>query len=231
MTSWIEPPPKQKGMGCLGKGCMMFVVFIILLAAAFFIGGYAGVRYVVTSTEPREIPQIETTEAEQRAVRERWEEFKASRNAPAETAIPQEPPVEGATPAPSANRIELTASDINQLIAASRKLRGKAFVSIENNVARIQVSVPLEKVGFRGRFLNGEFQARAAADGNPRNLEVTEVSLGGVSEKVMNALLGFRSLRSYVDQYASEYDITRLTIENNTVIIEHGGRPIPSVTQ
>jgi hypothetical protein len=230
MTSWIEPPPKQKGMGCLGKGCLMFVIFVILLAVAFFIGGYAGVRYVVTSTAPREIPQVETSEADQRAVKERWEDFKASRNMTTAT-VTQEPPVEGATPAPSANRIELTASDINQLISASRKLRGKAYVSIENDVARIQVSVPLEKVGFRGRFLNGEFQARAAADGNPRNLEVTEVSLGGVSEKVLNALLGFRSLRSYVDQYASEYDITRLSIENNIVIIEHGGRPIPGVTQ
>jgi hypothetical protein len=230
MTSWIEPPPKQKGMGCLGKGCLMFVIFVILLATAFFIGGYAGVRYVVTSTEPREIPQIDSSEAEQRAVKERWEDFKSSRNMTAAT-VTQDPPVEGAPPAPSANRIELTASDINAMIAGSRKLRGKAYVSIENNVARIQVSVPLEKVGFRGRFLNGEFQARAAADGNPRNLEVTEVSLGGVSEKVLNALLGFRSLRSYVDQYASEYDITRLTIENNTAIIEHGGRPIPGVTQ
>ena len=228
MTSWIEPPPKQKGMGCLGKGCLMFFIFIILLAAAFFIGGYAGVRYVVTSTEPREIPQIETTEADQRAVRERWEEFKSARNLTTAT-VTEDPPVEGATPAPapSANRIELTGADINQLIAGSRKLNGKAFVSIENNVARIQVSVPLEKVGFRGRFLNGEFQARAAADGNPRNLEVTEVSLGGVSEKVLNALLGFRSVRSYVDQYASEYDITSLKIENNTVIMEHGGGRIP----
>jgi hypothetical protein len=230
MTSWIEPPPKQKGMGCLGKGCLMFVIFVILLAAAFFIGGYAGVRYVVTSTEPREIPQIESSEAEQRAVKERWEDFKSARNMTAATVM-QDPPVEGAPPAPSANRIELTASDINALIAGSRKLRGKAYVSIENNVARIQVSVPLEKVGFRGRFLNGEFQARAAADGNPRNLEVTEVSLGGVSEKVLNALLGFRSLRSYVDQYASEYDVRRLTIENDTVMIEHGGGPIPGVTQ
>jgi hypothetical protein len=231
MTSWIEPPPKQKGMGCLGKSCLLFVIFVVLLAAAFFIGGYVGVRYVVTSTTPREIPQIETSEADQRAVENRWEEFKMSRNL---TTAPmsQDPPVEGATPPPSsANRIELTASDINQLIAGSRKLRGKAFVSIENNVARVQVSVPLEKVGFQGRFLNGEFQARAAPDGNPRNLEVTEVSLGGVSEKVLNALLGFRSLRSYVDQYASEYDISRLSIENNTVIIEHGGRPIPGVTQ
>ena len=231
MTSWIEPPPKQKGMGCLGKSCLLFVIFVVLLAAAFFIGGYVGVRYVVTSTTPREIPQIETSEADQRAVRNRWEEFKTSRNLTTAT-ITQGAPLEGATPAPSsANRLELTASDINQLIAGSRKLRGKAFVSIENNVARVQVSVPLEKVGFQGRFLNGEFQARAAADGNPRNLEVTEVSLGGVSEKVLNALLGFRSLRSYVDQYASEYDITRLAIENNTVIIEHGGRPIPGVTQ
>jgi hypothetical protein len=231
MTSWIEPPPKQKGMGCLGKSCLVFVIFVVLLAAAFFIGGYVGVRYVVTSTTPREIPQIETSEADQRAVENRWEEFKMSRNLTTAT-MSQDPPVEGATPAPSsANRIELTASDINQLIAGSRKLRGKAFVSIENNVARVQVSVPLEKVGFQGRFLNGEFQARAAPDGNPRNLEVTEVSLGGVSEKVLNALLGFRSLRSYVDQYASEYDISRLSIENNTVIIEHGGRPIPGVTQ
>lgn len=233
MTTWIEPPPRQKGMGCLGKGCLMFVIFIFLLAAAFFIGGYAGVRYVVTSTEPREIPQIETTEADQRAVQERWDQFKESRNMTV-APITQDPPVEGATPAPpasSANRIELTASDINQLIAGSRNLRGKAFVSIENNVARIQVSVPLEKVGFKGRFLNGEFQARAAADGNPRNLEVTEVSLGGVSEKVLNALLGFRSVHSYVDQYASEYDITSVKIENNTAIIEHGGRRIPGVTR
>ena len=233
MTSWIEPPPKQKGMGCLGKSCLLFVIFIILLAVAFFIGGYAGVRYVVTSTEPREIPQIETTEADQRAVQERWEYFKESRNLPMAT-MNEDPPVEGATPAPpaaSANRIELTASDINQLIAASRNLRGKAFVSIENNVARIRVSVPLEKVGFRGRFLNGEFEARAAADGNPRNLEVTEVSMGGVSEKVLNALLGFRSLGSYIDQYASEYDISSVKIENNTAIIEHSGRRIPGVTQ
>ena len=230
MTSWIEPPPRQKGMGCLGKGCLMFFVFVILLAAAFFIGGYAGVRYVVTSTEPREIPQIESTEAEQRAVRERWEDFKSSRNTTSAT-VTQDPAAEGATPAPSASRIELTASDINAMIAGSRKLRGKAHVSIENNVARVQVSVPLEKVGFRGRFLNGEFQARAAADGNPRNLEVTEVSLGGVSEKVLNALLGFRSLRSYVDQYATEYDVTSLRIDNNTVIIDHGGGPIPGVTQ
>jgi hypothetical protein len=230
--TWIEPPPKQRRTGCLGKGCMMVVVFLILLAVAFFIGGYVGVRYVVTSTKPKEIPQIESTEAEQAAVRNRWEEFKVGpRTAPTDTttATTTDPAVVP-TPTPSTNRIELSASDINQLIAGSRKLRGKAFVSIENNVARVQVSVPLEKVGFRGRFLNGELQVRSAPDRNPRNIEITEVSLGGVSEKILNSLLGFRSLRSYADQYATEYDITSFAIEDNKVIIENG-RAIPGVTQ
>ena len=39
MPTWIEPPPKQRKSGCLGKGCMMLVVFLILLAVAFFVGG------------------------------------------------------------------------------------------------------------------------------------------------------------------------------------------------
>jgi hypothetical protein len=233
MPTWIEPPPKQRKTGCLGKGCMMLVVFLILLAVAFFVGGYVGVRYVVTSTTPKEIPQIESTQAEQEAVQQRWNEFKVGpRSAPVETATTTTTTTAEATPPPSpaSNRIELTASDINQLIAGSRKLRGKGFVTIENNVARVQVSVPLEKVGFRGRFLNGELLVRSSPDRNPRNIEVTEVSLGGVSEKILNSLLGFRSLRSYADQYATEYDITSFAIEDNKVIIENG-RAIPGVTK
>ncbi len=229
--TWIEPPPRQRRTGCLGKGCVMLVTFLVLLAVAFFIGGYVGVRYVVTSQTPREIPHVETSEAEQVAVKQRWEDFKKGPQ-PVETPVPDPnatPSTEPA-PAPVANRIELSAADINQLIAGSRKLNGKAFVTIENNVARVQVSVPLEKVGFQGRYLNGELQVRAAADKNPRNVEITEVSVGGVSDKVLNALLGFRSLHSYADQYATEYDIKSFSIEDNKVIIEKGAKNLPVVT-
>jgi hypothetical protein len=121
----------------------------------------------------------------------------------------------------------LTASDINQLIAANRKARGKAFVSIENNVLNAQISFPLDKAGFGGRYLNGILQIRAAPDGDPRNAEITEVSHGGVSDKVLNAVLGFRSLRSYADQYSSELGITRFTIEDNKVVIDKAGGTIP----
>jgi hypothetical protein len=215
---------------------MMLVIFLILLGVAFFVGGYVGVRYVVTSEQPKQIPEVETSEADQVAVKQRWEEFKSGpRTPPAEVTTT---PADGTTtttevvptPTPSSNRIELTATDINQLIAGNRKLRGKAFVSIENNVARVQVSVPLEKVGFRGRFLNGELQVRSAPDRNPRNIEITEVSLGGVSDKILNSLLGFRSLRSYADEYATQYDIKSFAIEDNKVLIESGGKTIPGVT-
>lgn len=229
--TWIEPPPKTRKTGCLGKGCLMLVIFMILLGVAFFVGGYVGVRYVVTSTEPKPIPQVETSEAEQAAVKQRWDEFLAGpRSAPVETATPA---ADGTTPAPApaTNRIELSAADINQLIAGSRKLQGKGFVSIENNVARVQVSVPMEKAGFRGRFLNGELQVKPSPDGNPRNIEITEVSMGGFSDKILNTLLGFRSLRSYADEYATEYDIRNFTIQDNKVVIESGGKNIPGVTR
>ena len=61
-------------MGCLGKGCLLILVFLILLGGAFVIGFYVG-------TKPKEIPQVQGSEDEQNAVRARWEEFEAtSRN-------------------------------------------------------------------------------------------------------------------------------------------------------
>lgn len=228
MTSWIEPPPKQKGMGCLGKGCLLIVVFLVLLVIAFVVGGYTGIRYVVTSPKPREIPQVQTSEDDQNAVRARWDEFEAGSRNKQEVIQETSPVVPGVSPTPdatpaSANRIELTANDINQLIARSRKVRGKAFVSIDNDVARVQVSFPLEKVGFRGRYLNGEFAVRASPDRDPRNLQVTQMSLTGVPDGVLKTLLGTRSLRSYVDEFASEHGIATFTIEDNKVILETSG--------
>jgi len=228
MTSWIEPPPKRKGMGCIGKGCLLIIIFLLLLVVAFVIGFYTG-------TKPREIPQVQTSEEEQKVVRTRWDEFAGNQmeiTPPVPTPTP--PPVEEGAPPPevapppvetppSPNRIELTAGDINQLISASRRTRGKGFVSIDNNVARVQLIIPLDKVGFKGRSLNGEFAVRAAEDRNPRNLQITQISMSGVPDAVINTLLGSHSVHSYIDGFVSEHGITSLTIENNKVIIEKSG--------
>jgi hypothetical protein len=227
MTSWIEPPPKRKGMGCLGKGCLLIIVFLVLLVVAFVIGFYTG-------TKPKEIPQVQTTEDEQNAVRVRWDDFEAGTQteqviapipapSPAsEETSPEAAPIPVPTP-PNPNRIELTASDINALISRGRRTRGKAFVSIDNDVARVQMTIPLEKLGFRGRSLNAEFAVRPSPDHSPRNLQITKLSMSGVPDAVLNTLLGTHSVQGYVDEFAGAHGITSFTIENNKVILEKSG--------
>jgi hypothetical protein len=218
--AWFEPPPKQrKGIGCFGKGCLILIVSLLVLAAVFFGVGYVSVRYAVTASAPRELPTVVTSETEERAVRQRWENFKsASRDRAAATEAVD------AAQARTPPRIEFSASDINQLIAANRNSRGKAFVSIENNVGHVQVSIPLEKVGFSGRYLNGNFDVTASPDGDPWRIHVTKTSLSGVDvpEKMLNLLLGARSLRSYMDQYVGEYDVSKVYIIDNKAVLETG---------
>ena len=47
-SSWIEPPPAQRGLGCFAKGCLILVVFFILLALAFVAGTYYAAKYLRT---------------------------------------------------------------------------------------------------------------------------------------------------------------------------------------
>jgi hypothetical protein len=225
--AWFEPPPKQrKGIGCFGKGCLILIVCLLLLSAVLLGLGYMSVRYAVTASAPRELPVIVTSETEEQAVQQRWENFKSATRdrkpateavdaaqAPTDTAQARTPP-----------RIEFSASDINQLIAANRNSRGKAFVSIENNVGHVKVSIPLQKVGFPGRYLNGDFDVTASPDGDPSEIHVTNTSLSGVDvpEKMLNLLLGVRSLRGYIDQYAGEYDVSKVYIIDNKAVLETG---------
>src|SRR6266571_4085665 len=218
--AWFEPPPKQrKGIGCFGKGCLILIVSLLVLAAVFFGVGYVSVRSAVTASAPRELPTVVTSETEERAVRRRWENFK-SENRDRAAATETVDAAQARTPP----RIEFSASDINQLIAANRNSRGKAFVSIENNIGHVQVSIPLEKLGFSGRYLNGDFDVTASPDGDPWEIRVTKTSLSGVDvpEKMLNLLLGARSLRSYMDQYAGEYDVSKVYIVENKAVLETG---------
>src|SRR6266487_3947682 len=114
--AWFEPPPKQrKGIGCFGKGCLILIVCLLLLSAVFLGVGYMSIRYTVTASSPRELPTVVTSETEEQAVQQRWENFKsATRDRTAATEAVD------AAQARTPPRIEFSASDINQLIAANR---------------------------------------------------------------------------------------------------------------
>jgi hypothetical protein len=223
-TTFIEPPPKDRGMGCLGKGCLLIIAFLLLLAVSFIIGFYAG-------TKPKPIPQVQASEQEQNAIKARWDEFEtAARNeqisaAPPSsdaTPFPQGSPVAEATPA-SGNRLELTANDVNQLISRGRHTRGRGFVTIDGDVAHVQVSVPLDKMGMKGRYLNGQFSVRSAPDHSPRNLQISEMSFSGVPDSLVHTIMAAYPPGRYVDSFVNEHGITALSIENGKVILETNG--------
>src|SRR5206468_3488717 len=139
MNGWVDAPPPRKGMGCFARGCLILLFFAIALAIACLAGLYWGFQrhsavvhgiYWLAKTHsiaeaPAPVPEFTASDEQIRVVQERWQDF--------EQKIRARQPAE----------IALTADDVNSLIAASRDVRRKAFVSIEGNRLRLQTSVPL----------------------------------------------------------------------------------------
>lgn len=122
--------------GCLFYGCLTSVilglVLFVVVPLALYFGVKVGVNRFIenyTDVNPLELPTASMEEAELRLLRQRVEQFrKAIQN--------QE----------SAPALELTAEEINALIFHDKelgKLKGKAYLEIEENALKGQVSIPL----------------------------------------------------------------------------------------
>src|SRR5437762_11930365 len=122
MNTWVEPPPRRQGLGCFARGCLILLVFGIVLAIACFAGMYWGFQrdsaivhgiYWLAKTHsiaqaPDPVPEFAAPEEQIQAVQERWSDFEQKIRAGQQTET------------------ELTADDINSLIAANRDKRWKA---------------------------------------------------------------------------------------------------------
>ena len=207
-NTWIEPPPPQQGMGCFAKGCLILLAFFIFLGIAFIGGTYIAVRYLKSEYLPIsqvEIPKSSATEEEQQAALARWDTFERA-------ARVQQP-----------SRIELTADDINALIASKPKLRGKLYVTIDNNRARLQVSIPLNQVRWlRDRYVNAECVVQSAPSKDPMEARITRIVVNGrsVGEETLRRQYGSWSLRNYISEFTEEGNIKTFEIDDNRIIIE-----------
>ncbi|HWX16262.1 MAG TPA: hypothetical protein VNY07_06715 [Chthoniobacterales bacterium] len=219
MNTWIEPPPPQrKGMGCFGRGCLILLVFALVLILACCAGLYWGYRnhsalvrgaYFLAKTHaitdsPRPLPQYNAPEQEIQAVKGRWQDF--------EHAVQERQPAE----------IELTADEINGLIEANRHARGKAFVSIEGNRLSLQTSVPLGKfLGQSGYYLSGDItiQSDAAASLAKPRLESVALNSQPVPHDLLDWKYHSRSLRDYLAEYSPIQDLGTIQIRDGKVIL------------
>jgi hypothetical protein len=232
MNAQPEPPPKR-GTGCFGKGCLLLLVFGILFVVVGIGGTYWSLRHVYLSDKPAPIPEataptattaatpgetsVATPSEKSAEVRERLDTMKQAARAHEQTGV------------------ELTAADINALIAANRKSRGTASVGIDGNVLQAQFSIPLERLdvpfrnafGLGDRYFNATVTITAPPGTNASSVQLSEVTLNG--HTIPAGLLDWglpgvgKSLRTYVIKYANQYGVTGGEIRDGKVILHTSG--------
>jgi hypothetical protein len=205
-SSWIEPPPNRHGVGCFVKGCLILVVFVICLGLSFVAGYYFAQKHEYFSTHHEPLPISHATIEEETAVRARWDAF------------------EKAAKANESARIELSADDLNALIASEPRLRGNAYVTVEDGTAHLQISMPLAKAGwFRGRYVNAQCSVQSGSNGKPQDVRITSIIVNGrpVGEEVLEWKYGrMPSFRSFVASWLGETNLKTLEIADGKVVLE-----------
>jgi hypothetical protein len=229
----VEPPPKR-GMGCFTKGCLILIVLAILLVVVGVGGSFWSVRHVYLSDKPAPIPQA-SAPSETAAV---TPGATSMATPPSETTAAVRERLDTMKQAARAHEqagIELTAAEINALIAANKKSRGMASVAIDGNVAQVLFSIPLKRLsapvrdafGLGDRYLNASVTVVAPPGTSASNVQLSEVKINGHSvpaNLLDGGLLGVGpSLRSYVIKYANQYGVTDMEIRDGKVILHTSG--------
>ena len=232
MNAQVEPPP-SRGMGCFGKGCVALIVLAILFVVIGVGGTYWGLRHVYLSDKPAPIP--ETTAPTEASAATPGETTVAGASEKSAEVRERLDTMKKAARAHEATEVELTAADINALIAANRKSRGTASVGINDTVLQAQFSIPLQRLdvpfrsafGLNDRYLNATVSIVAPPGTNANSVQLSEVTLNG--HGIPAGLLDWglpgvgRSLRSYVIKYANQYGVTGGEIRDGKVILRTSG--------
>jgi hypothetical protein len=131
------------------------------------VGGYwflTGQVQKYTAEAPLELPTVQYEPEELAALKTKMESF--------EKAIDEGDP--------STREIEISADDINALIANEETLKGKAFVKIEEGKLVGDVSFPVDKIpGGKGRYFNGSATLNASMEGGVLIVTLTDAEVNG----------------------------------------------------
>jgi hypothetical protein len=217
MNTWVEAPPR-KGLGCFGRGCLILLVFLIVLAIASFAGVYWGLHrhsalfygnYWLSKTRsiaeaPTPVPEFNASDQQIQLVQERWQDFEQKTRAgqPAE--------------------IELSADDINALIATSDDVRGKVFASIDGDQLRLQASLPIGGIlGRPGYYFNGDVIIELKGAQSLDNPRLSRITINGeqVPTDFLNWKYRFRELREYLAEQGNAYDVGTIEVHEGKVIL------------
>lgn len=225
--TWIEPPPpKRKGMGCFGKGCLFLVAFAILTVLVIGLGSYL---LFSGGSKPTNLPIEELSPGQLSNVHQRVDQFEATPPTPSYTPAPASTPATpdetppSATPAHGSERqLVLSAGEINGLISANRKSRGHAYVSLSGNTANVRISIPSDKVpGFPPGYLNGSFTITTDGPTPINALQVSKIQANGfpVPSGVLSMSYRGQSILGYAMDAAAPYNVSTAEIRDGAVVL------------
>jgi len=218
MNGWVDAPPPRRGLGCFGRGCLILIVFAIVLMIACVAGMYWGFHrhsavlhglYWLTKAQAIAqklvpIPEFTASDGQTQSVHERCGDFeqKARAGQPAE--------------------VELTPDDINTLIATNKDTRGKIFVSIDGERLRCQASVPLgELMGRSGYYFNGDIVVELKSAESLENPQLNRIVVNGepVPHDLLNWKYRSKRLRDYLADYRNDSGVGTIEIRDGKLIL------------
>src|SRR4029077_18428727 len=137
-------------------------------------------------------------------IQERWQDFEQKSRAgqPAE--------------------IELSADDINALIATSDDVRGKVFASIDGDQLRLQASLPIGRVlGRPGYYFNGDVIIELKGAQSLDRPRLSRITINGeqVPTDFLNWKYRFRELREYLVEQGNAYDVGAIEVREGKLIL------------
>jgi hypothetical protein len=139
-------PQQKQGMGCFAKGCLTLFVLLSLLGVIVGIMVYTGYRKIAgyIADKPANIRVYPATDAQYNALTQKMTPFAL------------------AIQTNQASTLELSADEMNTLIARDPNfahLRGKTYLTIENNELGADMSFPIDDDAKSGRaatkYFNG----------------------------------------------------------------------------
>ncbi len=180
-TSSERAFPEKKKHGCFFYGCLTTIVLGILFAA----GIYFGLRHLISSTlenysttAPLTLPMVSVTDDRAKEVVSRADAF-----------------FDGLTEESGPKELKLTSEEANILINRYPELHGlrdHVYVSTKDSRLVTQLSYPLDKFGFPGRFFNGEGVLLVKMEGGVLEASIESLIVKGVPvpQKIIEGLSG-----------------------------------------
>jgi len=170
MSNGTNPPKKR---GCLFYGCLSLIIVGIAVATMLTIGIFVAKKKLMalvndyTDAAPQAIETVTYPPPEREALQTRLTAFK--------DAIDK---------GKAGDELVLNATDLNVLIGENAELKGKLFITFEDDQVKAKVALPLDALAevpglgkLKGRYLNGAGALRVALDSGLLDVRVESIQV------------------------------------------------------